>query len=337
VTTPVAVIAWAGFQPRSVALARDLSGEICFVHFPRLARHRALVPLRYALAALRTWRWLEALDPRAVIVITPPVVAPTIVWAWCRLRGRPYVVDCHTDAFHSRRWRWARAIHKKLLRQARLVLLHTEAARGLVAEWGAESILLPDDLPDPMLAEAMPRRPLAVLVAGGLDDSEPVRETIGAAAALRELEVRVTGDPARVPAALRDQAAPNVVLTGYLAYPKFLGEMRAAAVVAALSNDPQVMNRAAFEAVALERPLVLSDHDGLRKRFGKAALFTANEPEAIAATIRAALARQKELEARSHALRVELEEAHERAMGVLRNSLDQGFDGSRAQSTELPA
>jgi glycosyltransferase involved in cell wall biosynthesis len=337
VTTPVAVIAWAGFQPRSVALARDLSGEVCFVHFPRLARHRALLPVRYALAGLRTWRRLEALDPQAVIVITPPVVAPAIVWAWCRVRGRAYVVDCHTDAFHSRRWRWARAIHKRLFRQARLVLLHTESARRLVAQWDGESILLPDDLPDPALAEPMPRRPLAVLVAGGLDDSEPVREAIGAAAELRGIEVRATGDPARVPAALRDQAPPNLVLTGYLPYPAFLGEMCAAAVVVALSNDPQVMNRAAFEAVALERPLVLSDHDGLRKRFGKAALFTANEPEAIAATIRTALARRKELEARSHALRVELQDARDRAMVVLRKSLDHELDAGRARSTELPA
>ena len=42
------------------------------------------------------------------------------------------------------------------------------------------------------------------------------------------------------------------------------------------------MNRAAFEAVGLGRPLVLTDFPGLRERFGEAALLSTNEPARMA-------------------------------------------------------
>src|SRR5262249_49765006 len=84
--------------------------------------------------------------------------------------------------------------------------------------------------------------------------------------------VRITGDPDRVPRALKLSAPANVTFTGFLPLREFLGEMLAADAVAVFSTDPHIMNRAAFEAVGLGRPLVLSDLTGLRERFGPARL-----------------------------------------------------------------
>ena len=109
--------------------------------------------------------------------------------------------------------------------------------------------------------------------------------------------------------------------TGWLAYPDFLGELMAAHVVGVFSTDPHIMNRAAFEAVGLARPLVLSDLPGLRRRFGEAALMSANEPEAMAATLTVALQAREELAMRSARLRPRLREQHAQALARLRNVL----------------
>jgi glycosyltransferase involved in cell wall biosynthesis len=285
-------------------------------------RRRPPAPLRYLAAAVRTWRLLEARRPAGVVVVTPPVAAPLTAWLWCRARGRPLVVDCHTDTFHSPRWRWARGLHRWLLRRSRLALVHTEEALALVGRWDAPVVLLPDDVPSPADAERRPAtgRP-TVVVAGSLDDNEPVAEALAAAALAPDVEVRVTGDAGRLPAALARRVPANVALTGFLPYRAFLGELAAADAVAVLSTDPHIMNRAAFEAVGLGRPLVLSDLPGLRRRFGAAALFTANRPEAIAAALRRALAERAALEARSRALAGELRRQHERALDRLRAEL----------------
>ncbi len=315
------VLAWAAFQPRTVGLARDLDGVPRFVHHPRLAAHRWLAPVRYLFCILATWRYLSAQRPARVVVITPPVFAPLTAWAWCRIHHAELVVDCHTDAFDSSRWRWARPLHRWLLRRALAVLLHTEYATMRVAAWGAPASLVPDDLPTHGDAGSgiVHDRP-TVVVAGSLDANEPVQEALRAARMLPECSVRLTGDQSRLPRTTVAGAPPNVTWTGYLAYPDFLAELVSANVVAAFSVDPGVMNRAAFEAVGLGRPLVLSDHPGLRARFGAAAIFTENRPEAMALAIRRALQAEAELSARSVALSYELSEARRRALDALQVS-----------------
>ncbi len=197
--------------------------------------------------------------------MTPPVVLPLLAWFWCRWTRTPLVIDCHTDTFHAPKWAWARPLLKRLFADCRAVLVHTEEAEGIAEAWGAPAMLLPDDVPDPGEAEQAARgsRP-RVLVAGSLDAKEPVAEAIEAARRLSDCEVRFTGDVRALPVRLRATAPDNLVFTGYLPYRRFLGEMLAADVVAVFSADPHIMNRAAFEAAGLGRPLVLSDLAGLR-------------------------------------------------------------------------
>jgi len=315
-TSTVLALAWAPFQARTVALARVLGGEACFVTGGR-RRGPATAAFRYLGCTRQTWRLLEERRPDRVLVVTPPVVAPMVAWAWCRRRGAALAIDCHTDTFHARRWRWARPLHRWLLRRSRAALVHTDEALELVQGWGVRGLLVPDDVPDAEEAEpvsggvpgdpaapcrtSLPARP-TVLVAGSLDGNEPVAETVAAAAALPEVQFRFTGDPRNVPRALREEAPPNVVFTGFLPYPRFLGEMMAAQVVAVFSTDPHIMNRAAFEAVGLGRPLVLSDLPGLRARFAAGAIFAPNRPEAMAQAIARALEDRVALAARSQAL-----------------------------------
>jgi len=314
-------VAWAAFQPRTVALAAALGGDALLLT-SRLGPRAALLPLRYLDGAVRTWRHLERRRPACVVVVTPPVTAPLVAWLWCRLRARPLVVDCHTDTFHGSRWRWARPLHRWLLRRSRAALVHTEEALELVEGWDVPALLLPDDVPDAVGAAAGPSpepsaRP-TVLVAGSLDDNEPVADVLAAAALLPVVEFRVTGDPGRLPAGVRESAPANVVLTGFLAYPAFLAAMAAADTVAVFSTDPHIMNRAAFEAVGLGRPLVLSDLPGLRRRFGGAALFADNRPPEMAEALRRALAGRETLAERSRALADDLRRQHTLALERLR-------------------
>src|SRR5262249_28799676 len=206
----------AEFQPRTVALATALGGEAVFVT-SRLSHRLALAPFRYLVGVVRTWRFLERRRPSCVIVITPPVVAPMVASLWCRLRRRPLVIDCHTDTFHGRRWRWALGLHHRALLHSRAALVHTEEALTLVLGWGAPGLLLPDDLPEPGDAERwQPATGITVLVAGSLDENEPVGEVLAAARLVPDVEFRLTGDPDRLPMAVRKSAPPNVVFTGYL-------------------------------------------------------------------------------------------------------------------------
>ena len=324
-TGAVTAIAWTRFQPRTVALAAALGGEACFFDDGFAGSSLAARPFAYLVKAARTWRFLTRADAETVVVITPPVFAPLIAWMWCLLHRRRLVIDCHTGAFHSNRWAWARPLHRMLLPRAAAVLAHTSELEGLIREWKARALLVPDDLPEPGEAAPVPAHASpTVVVAGSLDANEPVEESIAAARLLPDVQFRFTGDPDLIPAAIRAGAAPNVTLTGYLAYPLFLGELLAADVVAVFSTDPRIMNRAAFEAVGLGRPLILSDLPAVKTRFASAALFSANEPPAMAASIASAIERASELADRSVALQADLRAQRRLAIERLQAIIERG-------------
>lgn len=317
------VMAWCDFQPRTAELAREVGGHAIFISPVAGSRVARLAPIRYVRAAMATWKELSSRKPSAVIAVAPPVFAPLIAWAWTRRRGCPLIIDFHTAAFHSRRWGWALPFTRFVARRSQAVSLHTEAMRDEAGSWGARAFLLPDGLPDPSLAERLPRDSdrLRVIVAGALDDQEPVAETLEAARALPEVEFLVTGDPERLPAGMADFAPANVTFTGWLQYPRFLGELAIADVVVAFSLDPGIMNRAAFEAVALGRPLVLSDWVGLRERFGDSARYCAPKAGAMAETIRSTLAAGPDMAAAVLGARTRLAQQHENGLEVLRGQL----------------
>jgi glycosyltransferase involved in cell wall biosynthesis len=314
-------LAWCEFQPRTQALARTLGGEAHFIIAGRRLA-RGLLPIRYVIDASATWRLLDRRDPGVVIAVSPPFLAPMVAWLWCGAHRRTLVIDCHTDAFSGSHWGWTKPIHRWLARRCAAVTLHTAAARDEVAGWGTPALLLPDDLPDSAEAAAAstPAGPM-VLVAGGLDSEEPVAATLAAARLMPEVEFRLTGDPRRLGDGIVAGAPENAHFTGWLDYPKFLGQVQVADVVAALTHDAGIMNRAAYEAVGLGKPIVLSNSPGRRERFGAVAVFTANTPAAIASAVRQALEEKAELGERSRGLRAELAADHEQGIATLREIL----------------
>jgi glycosyltransferase involved in cell wall biosynthesis len=318
------VVAWNQFQPRTSALARALGGEARHIFGAWPGRSVALLPLRYLADSARMWLALRKARPDVLIVISPPIVAPMVAWLWTRFHPCLLAVDCHTGALNSHRWAWTVPIHRILFRRARVVLLHTEEDAARVRAWGVPALLVPDDLPDIGEATSLARSAPGprVVLAGSLDANEPVAAELAAAALTPEIEVRVTGDMARVPAPIRSSAPTATVFTGYLPYPQFLGELLAADVVAVFSTDPHIMNRAAFEAIGLGRPLVLSDLPGLRTRFAEAARFCPNEPAAMAQAIREALRDREHLAERSWVLRHHLQAQRESALAWLRSMLE---------------
>ena len=142
----VLVVAWCQFQARTTALAAALGAEAHYINDAPFGRSKLLTPLRYLARGAHMWRLLQRTSPRTLIVITAPVFAPMVGWLWCALHRRRLVVDCHPGALHFRRWRWARSIHRPLLRRARLALVHTPDDERLVNSWGARALFLPDDL-----------------------------------------------------------------------------------------------------------------------------------------------------------------------------------------------
>jgi len=133
---------------------------------------------------------------------------------------------------------------------------------------------------------------IRVGVIGSLDSDEPVAEVFAAARLLPQVTFFVTGDPKRLKAKLLTQKPENVILTGFLRGGSFTALLKNVNGLVVLTNESNALNCAAYEAVAMAKPTVISDWPGLRRCFTRGFIYVSNTPESIAEGVKKMLNEQ---------------------------------------------
>ena len=296
----MAFIAWVREDSRARSIAGAIGGEPRVFYDLRIQR-KALVPVRYAISALRTVAYLIRRRPRAVIVQAPPVPAAALVWAWGRMARVPMVIDSHPASYGGEGVRvddFMRPVLAWLARRVRGCIVTTPELGAQVARWGGRPLVV-HEAPMPWNGQVQPhgcseaRRLLFVCT---FAPDEPVLETLEAARRLPDITFQITGDTRRLPPAARRSAPENVEWVGYLDTERYVSALSSADVVLTLTGRADSVARSAHEAVDALRPVVLSDLPHMRELF-QHAVFVENEPEGIAAGIAEAFRRCEELSA----------------------------------------
>ncbi|MGD9857163.1 MAG: glycosyltransferase [Planctomycetaceae bacterium] len=96
------------------------------------------------------------------------------------------------------------------------------------------------------------------------------------------MRYHVTGDPRGLEPSIRARKPDNVRFTGFLSAGEYVGQLQASDAVMALTTRDHTMQRGAYEAVYLGKPVVTSDFEVLRASFPKGTVHVrASSPEAI--------------------------------------------------------
>lgn len=304
------VLAWTPSEGRARELAAAFDGEgRCF--FDLGAVHPVLIPLRYLISAVRTLWTLVALRPAAVIVQSPPVFPGLIAWLYARVTGAVVVLDTHPQALDVDPTRAISAfmpLQRWLVPRVSACLVAVDELAVRVRQWGGRALVLHEA---PPLWEVAPPRAVQdrprVLFVGIFAPDEPVDAVVAAAELVPDVDVHITGDRRLCPAPLMASAPGNVAFTGFLRDDAFRQALEEADIIMSLTTREEAVNRAAYEAVAAQRPLIVSDRPVGRQLFPHA-VHTANEADAIAAAIRLAVGHHAELVALTAAALTEQQE-----------------------------
>ncbi len=273
---------------------------------------------KYFLQTARTLFLLLRHRPRVVFVTSPPVFAVLPVYLYALLFRARYAIDCHSGCFledHWKRWAW---LQRFLSRRAALNLVHNADNAREIEPWGCKLTVFPSLPPDLGVAgpagaaetagsagaagsagtagriPAAPRlRPVAVYICSFKGD-EPVETFLAAAREAPGVDFLVTG---RAPADMEARLPANVKLTGFLGEDEYNGLLADTDLIIALTTRPGTLLYGAQEAIALEKPLVLSRTPTLESHFTGGAVFAENTPEGLRAAILDALARKDALAA----------------------------------------
>lgn len=286
----ISFITWYPSCRRSDSIARELGGVSHLIHY--LGFKQPLhAPFKYALQTASTWWRLLRERPQVVLVAAPPIVAVIGVWLYCLLFRARFVIDAHTGVFDDARWTWMLPITRFLARRAAGCVVTNEHLAVKVREWGATAVIIGDvpvefaDVPPARLGDGF-----QVVVINTFSVDEPLGEVVEAARRLPSARFHVTGNPksARIP--LPEDLPSNLRFTGWLSDDGYASLLRAADAVVCLTTHDHTMQRGAYEAMALEKPLVTSDWALLRATFSRGTVHVANTGAGIEDGLRRVMA-----------------------------------------------
>jgi glycosyltransferase involved in cell wall biosynthesis len=132
---------------------------------------------------------------------------------------------------------------------------------------------------------------------------EPLEPFLRAAAKVPDVTFHVTGNPDRAPAAIHALRPPNVRFTGFLPAGAYTALLMQSDAVLALTTEDFTMQRGAYEAIYLGRPVVVSGFNVLRESFFQGAVYTDNSVASIVEAIADMRANHARLEAEARQLR----------------------------------
>jgi hypothetical protein len=318
-------ISWARFQRRNESMQPYFGYNLHYL--PPLFEAGWAKPFSYLVQTLRTLRLIRRLRPQVLWVQMPPTfLAHLIVWtrplvAQAEMR---LVADCHNRTFRPP---WSRLPGLvSMLNRFDSVVVHNEEIARTATEMGLDTKRLSVletrpaqiDQAEVLCKEGAETSTDTVLVPCSFNADEPIDALLGAAARAPGLRFLVSGNLAKARArGVVDAAPENVVFTGFMSKADYERTLCEAAVILGLTEIEGIQLSVANEAVGAGKAMVLSDTAILRTLFGSAALFTKNEPEAIATACRRAVSDRAILDARSRELSSQREERWNRQAGQL--------------------
>lgn len=274
-------IAWTRYNRRSDLLAHHFGATM---HHIFRGQHGKLLqaPARYAFQALETWQVLRRERPDVIWVQNPPIFSVLVAATYCRLFGAQYIIDSHTAAFLSPKWRWLLWLHRVLSRRAVTTIVTNSELERMVQGWGCEAFILgftPADYPEGVPFPLPPGFNVAVVSTGAED--EPLDVVFGAAGQLPQINFYITGDMGRLNNRLLLSKPANCRFTGYLAYDNYVGLLRGVDIVVDLTTRNHTLLLGAFEAVSLGTPLIVSDWPVLKDYFSRGAVYVPNTTDGL--------------------------------------------------------
>ncbi len=287
-------ISWARTVPRSKGIARAMGARDFYIERLKGAP-QFLLFVRYLLQTLETIVVLVRIRPRLIIAMNPPILLPLIVYAVARCTRARFIIDSHTGAFGGK-WKRFIFLHRFLSRRALATLVTNEALRAQVASWGALALVLEDRVPDiPMDRPTSSNEHFTVGVINSFSGDEPMDAILTAARGLPECRLLITGRMPRGLAEQLGQVPPNVTFTGFLPDDEYVALLNRADALMVLVNRDLTLLCGAYEAVAVEKPLITSNWPVLKSYFSRGALYVDNTAESIQDAVKKAATCGEEL------------------------------------------
>lgn len=274
-------ITWE-YQPRNISMSKSLGCEYLYFSTNKSGL------IRYLLLSYKTILVLSRMRKGIVFSQNPSIVLSFIVVLLRHAFCYTCIVDEHNAGLFplDRKSKILNLIADYIARNADLLIVTNRALKEYCEKLGARALVCPDPIPDMFTDKTITlNHSFSIMLVCSWAEDEPYQEVIAAAERLRNSDVVIyaTGKPGKK---LDGLVLPNnFKQTGYLSNSEYKATMAAVEAVMVLTTRDDCMNCGAYEAVASEKPGIVSDRSVLRNYFNEGFLFTENNADNIYSAI----------------------------------------------------
>ena len=305
----IVFLVWDRQSIRAYGISKHIGASLHFLFTsPRIWR-----PVLF----IKTLKILRKERPRIIICQSPPISCAFIamvyryLFAWT---SKPKIlIDIHTGAIMKP---WSKNLSRLIMKHASVnIVINKEQQNLLIQKYKISSIVLEDPIPDftNMLLSDRNQEGykieqqaiLNVAVVSSFAYDEPLQIVFDAASELPDVYFYITGDNKNADEKLMIKKPDNVIITGFLEYDTYVDLLRRVDVIMDLTTEYTSMVAGAYEAVALEQPLILTNWLPLKRYFNKGTLYIDNSSDDIRKAVMVARTKKEELSKEMHQLKIE--------------------------------
>lgn len=288
VKTPVTDALWITWEKQ-----RRNHSMSCLLGVPlyELISHKGKLG-RYLSLGWQTLRLLNKEKPSTVFAQNPSIVLSLLVVLARRPFSYRVIIDEHNAGLFPQegRSRLLGAIARYIVRQADQVIVTNQKLKVQCEQWGGQALVIPDPLPaftGTLLEQARrfstttPQQPLTGLFICTWSADEPYREVIEASRQFssQQLQLGITGNPGDKLSGLL--LPDNITVHGFLSEVEFLKALANCHFVVVQTTRQDCLNCGAYEAVAMEKPGLLTDTQALKSYFREGFVFCRTDAESL--------------------------------------------------------
>lgn len=267
--------------------SEELSSEFCADYVPLI--YDAKRPLRYFVLSMKTIFLLLKIRPKIVFCQNPSIVLTALLGFLKPIFRYKLIVDRHSNfkleykESMSLKWKTFHFLSNWTIRNSDLTIVTNDYLKKLCEESGGDAVVLQDKIPelfkkvDGNIPDFMSNldKPQIMFVTM-FDPDEPIKEIIEAASSLVDCICYLTGNYNKC---YSDKDADKlsrcgVILTGFISNENYLSLMNNSDLVVVLTKKDFILNCGAYEAISLDKPLILSDTPTLRGYFKESAVYS---------------------------------------------------------------
>ncbi len=286
----IVYISWQDYCSRSDNTARELGGKSFLIYYKIFGSHYATIAFKYICQIMKSFGVLLREKPDVVFVMSPPVFAAIPVYLYCNLLNKPFVVDAHTGAFVDKMWHKAMFLQRFFCRTAVFTIVTNQRLANNVKQWRGNPVIIPDipiQFPDPVFPDMEGSAKITLVNTFAAD--EPLSEFIEAAGQFPDVHFYITGKINSKTKIYLENKRENIHFTDFLPDAAYHGLLLQSDLITVLTTRNHTMQRGAYEAIYLGRPVITSNWPVLKKNFFQGAVFVDNSVQGIADGINKAL------------------------------------------------